>query len=61
VFSRGAIGDLILPGLGILGGAILGGVGRRYGSKNRDGKGNIGRSRSERRLGRFRRRIYKEE
>jgi len=44
-----------------LGGAILGGVGGRHGSKNRDRKGNTGRSRSEKRPGRFRRRTYEEE
>lgn len=53
-FGGGAIGDLIMPGLGTLGGALLGGVGGREASRNghnsekggrREGRGFFGGSR----------------
>lgn len=36
-FGGGAIGDLIAPGLGTLGGALLGGIGGHEASRSRSG------------------------
>lgn len=46
----GAIGDLIAPGLGTLGGALLGGVGGHEAGRSRSGSGRDGgRSRTRKR------------
>jgi hypothetical protein len=45
-FGGGAIGDLIAPGLGTLGGALLGGLGGHEAGRSRSGSGpDGGRSR----------------
>ena len=41
-FGGGAIGDLIAPGLGTLGGALLGGVGGHEAGRSRSGSGRDG-------------------
>ena len=49
-FGGGAIGDLIAPGLGTLGGALLGGVGGHQVGRNRSGSDRDGgRSRTRKR------------
>ncbi|CAD6441282.1 58a9a6db-6cae-4768-9d0e-0ee4d0b8d31d-CDS [Sclerotinia trifoliorum] len=50
-FGGGAIGDLIMPGLGTLGGALLGGVGGREVSRNGRRNEKTGRKEGRRILG----------
>ncbi|KAI9649970.1 hypothetical protein NHQ30_002555 [Ciborinia camelliae] len=59
-FGGGAIGDLIMPGLGTLGGALLGGVGGREVSRNRYKNEKSGR-RGGRRIFGGSRKTYDEE